>query len=84
VLHRAWRQCSNYALQCLLRIDIVEERFLRGPQERLIQNPAPRRNLESKIRARGFDYLKIEFHSQFTKTFSTVTANSRHGGNDVP
>jgi len=25
----------------------------------LIQNPAPRRNLDSKIHSRGFDYFKI-------------------------
>jgi hypothetical protein len=40
----------------LLRVDTVEEQFLRGPRERLIQYPVPKRNLDSKIHARGFDF----------------------------
>jgi hypothetical protein len=47
-------------------------------RETLIHDHAWGRNFDSKSHSPGFDNFKIQFHSQFTETFSTASANSGH------
>jgi hypothetical protein len=42
----------------------------------LIQDRAPKRNIDSKARAAGFDYFKFQFHRLQLATFATKSARS--------
>jgi hypothetical protein len=46
----------------------------------LIQGERRTSNIDSKIHLLGFDYFKIQFHSFFLDTFSTVSVKVQHRG----
>jgi hypothetical protein len=56
--------------------DFVAKLFLARRRERLIQDGAPKRNIDSKARAAGFDYFKFQFHRLQLATFATKSARS--------
>jgi hypothetical protein len=61
-------------MQRLLVADFVAKLFWAPRRERLIQDRAPSRNIDSKVRAAGFDYFKFQFHRLQWATFATISA----------
>src|SRR5215510_3805977 len=63
-----------------LLVDAVEKRFCSSERARLIQDQAPMRNVDSKIRSPRFDRCVFLFYSLSAATFSTASTRSRRGG----
>jgi hypothetical protein len=58
-----------------LRADIVAKRFCASERAILIQDPAPMRNVDSKIHSPRFDRCGFLFYSFSAVTFATQSAN---------
>src|SRR5215510_12018483 len=59
-----------------LLVDAVEKRFCSSERARLIQDQAPMRNVDSKIRSPRFDRCVFLFYSLSAATFSTASVRS--------
>src|SRR5215510_10287659 len=59
-----------------LLVDAVEKRFCSSERARLIQDQAPMRNVDSKIRSPRFDRCVFLFYSLSAATFSTASVKS--------
>src|SRR5262249_25489385 len=57
--------------------DCVAKLFSTAWRVRLIQDRAPKRNIDSKARVAGFDYFKFQFHRLRLATFATQSARKR-------
>jgi hypothetical protein len=58
--------------------DFVAKRFCAAERARLIQDDAPMRNVDSKLRAARFDRFNFLFHSLAAATFATLSALLGH------
>jgi hypothetical protein len=56
--------------------DCVAKLFSGPRRQRSIQNSDPNRNIDSKMRADGFDYFKFQFHRLRLATFATQSPES--------
>jgi hypothetical protein len=56
--------------------DTVEKGFCSPKRASSIQEPAPPRNVDSRIQSLRFDYCAFLFHSLLSATFSTVSTRS--------
>jgi hypothetical protein len=61
----------------LLWADFVAKRFCSSEHARLIQDQAPRRNVDSKIHSPRFDCCQFQFYSFSAATFATKSAKIR-------